>query len=269
MSTDYQEHDDAQEAAVEILQEFGLTEYRAKSFVALTRLGEGTAKEVSEVAEIPQARVYDCMDALHERGLVDVQRSKPRLFRAVSIEEAIEKLQRRYDDRLSRLRSSLTHLETPDTDEDGPGVWTAEGRESVADRLRAIVDGAEDHLWVALPDPAFASEAVVESLRAATDRGVDVLVGSPDDAVRDAVVTGAPDATVVETWTWWDDLPIAAGEVSAVVMADDEATLAAVADGREGHHRAVWAADADSTLVAVLRPVLVEAIRGRRWPPGD
>jgi sugar-specific transcriptional regulator TrmB len=270
MSEQFSESDDAQDAAVEILQEFGLTEYRAKAFVALTRLGEGTAKEVSQVADIPQARVYDCMEALHERGLVDVRRSKPRLFRAVGIEEALEKLERRYDDRLTRLESNLSRLETPETDDDDPGVWTAEGTESITDRMRRIADEADDEVWIALPEATLATEGLLSSLSAATDRGVAVTVGSPDGAVRDAVSEAVPNGSVVETWTWWDELPVAAGEVSAVILADGDATLVAVAEGvGTRQHRAVWAADDDSALVSVLRPILAQAIQGRRWPPGD
>lgn len=262
--------DDAQHAAVDVLQEFGLTEYRAKAFVALTRLGEGTAKEVSEVADIPQARVYDCMDALHERGLVDVQRSKPRLFRAVSVQEALEKLERRYDERLTRLQSNLSRLEAPDTGDEEPGVWAAEGQEAIADRIRKLVDSADSEVWIALPEPSLVTEDLLGALAAATDRGADVLAGSPDGDVRDTVQDHVPAATVVETWTWWEELPITGGEVSGAVLIDGRATLAAVAEGVGDHsHRAVWAADSDSALVSVLEPILADAIRGRRWPPSD
>lgn len=263
--------DDAQDAAVGLLEEFGLTEYRAKAFVALTRLGEGTAKEVSQVADIPQARVYDCMEALHERGLVDVQQSKPRLFRAVSVGEAVETLERRYDDRLTRLQSNLSRLEAPDTGDEEPGVWVAEGAESIADRMRELVDAADREVWVALPEPALVTDDLVGALGAATDRGVDVLVGSPDEPLRETLGADLPAATVVETWTWWEELPVTAGEVSAALLVDDRATLAAAVEAGGNHdtHRAVWAAAADSALVSVLRPILAEAIRGRRWPPSD
>ncbi|MFC7173527.1 TrmB family transcriptional regulator [Haloplanus litoreus] len=83
------------EEAVRTLRTFELTEYEAKCFVALTRLREGTAKEVSEVADVPRARIYDSMDALQDRGLVSVQESKPRRFRAVSPENRSNSWNRR------------------------------------------------------------------------------------------------------------------------------------------------------------------------------
>jgi hypothetical protein len=205
------------------------------------------------------------MEALHERGLVDVRRSKPRLFRAVGVEEALEKLQRRYDDRLTRLESNLSRLETPDTGNEDPGVWTAEGTGAITDRMRRIVGEADSEVWIALPEATLATGELLSALSAAADRGVTVTVGSPDDAVREAVAEEVPGAAVVETWTWWEELPIAPGEVSAVLLADGDATLAAVAEGvATPDHRAVWATDGDSALVGVLRPILAQAIQGRR-----
>jgi sugar-specific transcriptional regulator TrmB len=73
--------DDA-EGAIEALEQLGLTEYEARCFVALTRLPHGTAKEVGKVADIPRSRVYETMDRLQDRGLVDIQKGDPRRFRA-------------------------------------------------------------------------------------------------------------------------------------------------------------------------------------------
>ncbi|PSQ46397.1 hypothetical protein BRD15_09160 [Halobacteriales archaeon SW_6_65_15] len=63
---------DEAEAAIDALEQLGLTEYEARCFVALTRLPHGTAKEVGQVADIPRSRVYETMDRLQDRGLVDV-----------------------------------------------------------------------------------------------------------------------------------------------------------------------------------------------------
>ena len=43
--------------AVGLLQELGLKEYEAKSFVALTRRESGTAREISDTSEVPRTRV--------------------------------------------------------------------------------------------------------------------------------------------------------------------------------------------------------------------
>lgn len=256
----------AEEEAVELLQEFGLTEYRARAFVGLTRLGTGTAKEVSEVADIPQARVYDCMEALAERGLVDVRNSKPRQFRAVGVAEAVELLQRQYADRVERLEARLSRLEPSEVPDDGPSEWSIDGRDGVVERIERLVAGAESEVTLAVAEEALLTDEVVAALADADRRGAAVLFGSPSDLLREAVVEAVPDAEVVETWTWWETLPVDAGGVSAALLVDDGATLAAVAEdasgGGERAHHAVWADDPDAPLVGVLRPVLGAAISG-------
>lgn len=78
--------DDPRAAAIEQLEQFGLSAYAARTFVALVTLGTGTAKDVSQVSDVPRTRVYDAIDELHDRGLVDVQQSSPQEFWAISSE---------------------------------------------------------------------------------------------------------------------------------------------------------------------------------------
>ncbi|PSQ16356.1 TrmB family transcriptional regulator [Halobacteriales archaeon QS_8_69_26] len=265
--------DDPREEAVDLLREFGLTEYQAWAFVGLAGLGSGTAKEVSEAAGIPQARVYDCMEALSERGLVDVRNTQPRRFRAVSVDRAVDLLRRRYEEHAADLETRLSRLGTPDVPQDGPGVWSIGGRDGVAERLAGLVGDADAEVRLAVADGSVLTGDVVAALSGATDRGVAVLFGSPDERLRARVDGEVPDASVVETWTWWDSLPIDAGSVSAALQVDDAATLAAVVEDPPGaderDHRAVWADDVTAPLVSVLRPLLAAAISGRRWPPED
>lgn len=60
--------DRLQEQAVEVLQEFGLKEYEAKSFVALSRMPQATAKEISETTDVPRTRVYDAVRSSPRTG---------------------------------------------------------------------------------------------------------------------------------------------------------------------------------------------------------
>ena len=62
--------DQARAIAVEQLKALGLSTYAARTFVALVSLGEGTAPDVSEVADVPRTRVYDAADELRDRGPV-------------------------------------------------------------------------------------------------------------------------------------------------------------------------------------------------------
>ena len=48
-----------------------MKEYEAQCFVGLSRLSSGTAKQLSEITDVPRTRVYDAIRLLEVQGLVD------------------------------------------------------------------------------------------------------------------------------------------------------------------------------------------------------
>lgn len=50
------------------MTELGLTEYESRCFVSLARVSKGTAKDVSELSEVPRPRVYRGGPREAERG---------------------------------------------------------------------------------------------------------------------------------------------------------------------------------------------------------
>ncbi|WP_135364702.1 TrmB family transcriptional regulator [Halosimplex halophilum] len=259
------DEDDLVAETASLLETFGLTSYEAKCFVALTRIGHGTAREIAEVAEVPRPRVYDSVESLAERGLADVQDAQPRRFRAPEPRDAVETIRREYGERLDRLEGLLPRLQSPEPREERAGVWVVEGDDAVSDRLAALADDAAEELLVVVAVESLLTEEVRAALAEATDRGVDITVGSPSPDIRAAVADAAPDAAVVETWTWWEDYPIRAGEISSILMADGRELI--VSSDLEtdlpgvDRHSAVWTDDERAPLVGLMRPLLAEAIR--------
>lgn len=256
-----------------LLEALGFTEYEAKCFVAATRVGTGTAKEVSEVADVPRARVYDCMDSLAERGLVDVQEASPKKYRAVRPETAVATLHRAFEDRFDRLNELLPELHATARESEDDDVWVIEGGADVAERMVTLVEGADESVVVAVGAEGLLSEDLLAALVAASDRGVAVTVGSPGEPIRERVREALPDADVRETWTWWKSFPIRPGAVSSVLLVDGRALLVSSDDpnslpGRDGH-RAVWTDGANTPLVGLLRPLLERAVRGEAQTTGE
>ena len=251
-----------------VLESLGLTEYEARCFVALTRVGQGTAREIAEVADVPRPRVYDSVEALQGRGLADVQDAQPRRFRAPDPHDAVETIRREYGRRLDRLDGLLPRLQSPPAREDRAGVWVVEGDEAVSDRLAGLAGDATDELLVVIAVEDLLTEEVTAGLAAAADRGVSVTLGSPGGEIREAVATAAPDASVVETWTWWEDYPIRPGEISSILMADARELLVSseVETDLPGvaKHSAVWTDDERAPLVGMMRPLLSNAITAGR-----
>lgn len=112
--------DDNLAKAIEVLQQLGLDEKEARCYVGLSRMNNATAKELSEVTEVPRTQVYDATDLLEAQGLVEVHHLSPKQFRAVPSEEAIDQFRNRYRARFNELEEALNAIEPVDSTDDSP-----------------------------------------------------------------------------------------------------------------------------------------------------
>lgn len=180
-------------AAADALIRLGLTEYEAKCFVALTRVSQGTAKEISQLSDVPRSRVYDTVERLHQRGLVDIQQSEPRQYRAVSTDDALERLRRDYHDSIEAADDAFEHIESAETEEDR-GMWAISDSDHVSDRMETLLDDATEHVHFVLADKAVLQDDVADRLAAACDRGVTVVVEVPSEPAAERIREAVPDA---------------------------------------------------------------------------
>jgi sugar-specific transcriptional regulator TrmB len=179
------------EDAVAALERLGLSNYEARSFVALQRLGTGTAREVHEQTGIPRSQVYGAADELEERGLVSVQQSRPKRYRPVELEEARERLTAEFErdreaafDHLERVRQ-----EPGPSEERQEDVWTITGSDAIDTRMSALAEEAERQVIVALDDAAYLPDETFGALRRFHADGGEVVCISRSTAVRESFET--------------------------------------------------------------------------------
>ncbi|MDS0243827.1 MULTISPECIES: helix-turn-helix domain-containing protein [unclassified Haloferax] len=254
MSTD--SGDDFRSVAIEQLEQFGLSAYAARTFVALTSLGIGTATEISEVSEVPRTRVYDAVDELRERGLVDVQQSSPKKFWVVSAETTCQKFEQEMRQRTSLLTTALQELGTAQRKQEQRGVWTVEGQPAVTDRVLEFIGGAEDEI-VYMTVEGLLTEDVTEALSEAAHRGVSIRLAGVSPDVQDTLHEEIPEAELFDTLWMWSDTP-----AGRLMMVDGTQTLVSVlVNGRDAapsdprSETAIWGAGETNSLVAVLRAI--------------
>ena len=239
------DHDDA----VAALQRLGLSNYEAQVFIALQRVDSGTVRDVAQLTEVPRSQVYGAAEDLAERGLIDIQQSNPIQYRAVGIEEARTRLRERLEREEER---AFEYIETArskrtaeaETQED---IWTVRGRDTIADRVKQLVAGADDRVVHGIRAPSMLDNGVLDALLAAADRGVDVTVLSANEAVRDRIAD-SPDVTVRAAPDAPEDQ-----RSGRVLVVDADTLLLSVHGGPdlEGHEAAIWSAETGFAAVLV------------------
>lgn len=258
------------EQAVELLQQLGLKEYEAKSFVALSRLPQGTAKEISEISEVPRTRVYDSIRVLETKGLVESQQSSPQQFRAVSNDEVADTLKRQYTDRAEKLRETLEGLEPAVEDtktELTHEVWSLSGATAIANRSEDLIADAEEELVLVLGQDWGLSEGLIDELGAAQNRGVSVVIGTVDEPLQEEVERTLPGADVFVSGLSWLRSSPATGDdtqITRLLLVDRSTILvSSVHQGTGNSHpdeQAVFGRGFDNGLVAIVRRLMATGL---------
>ncbi|XVH31097.1 TrmB family transcriptional regulator [Haloferacaceae archaeon DSL9] len=238
---------DGEHAVIDALERLGLSNYEARVFVALQRLGTGTAKEIHELAGVPRSQVYGTAESLEAQGLVERQQGTPKRYRPVTLDAARERLESRLEQAGDQ---AFSYLETIDQDRTGTetkeDVWTVRGRSTVDDRCLELVESADDALLFAAAVPELASVRLVEALSDRAADGIEVTVVSEHPGVR-AQFADEP----VAVYAAPDDHY---GEFSGrVVLVDDRAILLSVVppDASVDDETAIWSAGTGMATILV------------------
>jgi len=246
-STDVTEHE-----AVAALELLGLSNYAARVFVALQRLGVGTARQIHEDTDVPRSQVYGAAEELTELGLLELQQSTPKRYRPVDLDTArrqlAEALKSEADRAFSFLEAQRSAQAERETRDD---VWTIRGREPISARIVELAEQATETVLFAAPDPELVPDDLPEALGGRVDVGVSVRVVSESPAVRDAFA----EVDGVEVAATLDSQPME--YIGRVLLVDDRAVLlSAVSPTERAEETAIWSAD------TAMADILVQAIAG-------
>ena len=257
------------EETVRLLLDLGLKEYEARCFLALTQVTSGTAQEVSDLSEVPRTRVYDAVRVLETRGLVEVQHSNPKQFRAVSIDEATATLHQQFDTQIETLRSNLERLqiETEPAEADRmQEVWSLTGSEGIESRTHKLLDQAESEIVLLVVEEEILTAELFDRLHEAVDRGVDVVLGGQTDAVISQLDAEMSSVTVFETDLAWLQGPVGDREVaiSRLLLVDRTSLLVSSfypANGHDrAHEQAVFATGLENGIVVLIRRMIASGL---------
>ena len=240
-----------EEDAVESLKSLGLSEYESKVFIALQRLGVGTARDVYRLTDVPRSQVYGAAETLEERGLVEIQQSKPMQYRPVTLEEARERLQEKFEREQSVAFDYLegAREESPRSDEEREDFWTVKGRDTIDSRIEELLDEAEDRVIFISTDGELVNGSIQERLVELAD-SMDVYVMSRDESLLRRF-GDAEGVTCIKT----PEKTVREDQGGRFVMVDSNTVLLTVLGDEggaiDGTETAVWSSETSFATVLV------------------
>ncbi len=163
-----------------LIQGIGLTEYEGRVYVALISLGKAKAKEISDITSIAYPKVYDVLASLKQKGFVEEELGRPRIYRPVDPSRAI----RNYvEERISLLRNKAEQLidvlavKYKETSGGKGEAFIVQSKRGILDKLRDLILKAKKEVLISVPNfDALGVKALLLDLNAARKKGVDVKI---------------------------------------------------------------------------------------------
>jgi len=148
-----------------LIESFSLGSYEIEAYLAVLETGELTASEIAETTDVPQPRVYDTVRSLSDRGLVELQESRPMNVVARDPEVAFTGFRSSLGELVSALEN---RYQSP-----ARGTETVSVLSSVAaieQQFEAVIDSTEYELTISLTPALF--DTLESQLVEASERGV-------------------------------------------------------------------------------------------------
>ena len=258
------------EEAIEVLQQLGLKEYEARCFVGLSRLESGTAKQLSEMTEVPRTRVYDAIRMLEAQGLVEIQHSSPQRFRAVSLSEATDTLRDQYEARVERLQNALDAIEIVETKEESnlQEVWSMSGRQAIENRTNELIARASEEVVLIIGDESLLTDDLIADLTT-VGNGVNLVIGALTQSVEERIHEAVPQATTfISGLEWLHGEKSSQDEVAIgrLLLVDRSTILVSSIIPETGKEQAVFGDGFGNGLVVIARRLMSEGLVRTRDP---
>lgn len=183
------------------LQEMGLSEYEASTYVGLLQGGTSTAKEVANRAGVPQSRVYDVLDSLKTKGFVVVQEGRPKKFGPIEANRAVSQFRefkrREHARKLDELQGLGEHFLTAVDDADYGAAsdevdisWSYPNRYHILEKLERLGENADSEIRMITTPESFERIANhhAELLATKHEQGVEIRALISNDRELDAAV---------------------------------------------------------------------------------
>jgi sugar-specific transcriptional regulator TrmB len=134
---------------IEKMMEYGLTEYEARTYLALLDLGVASARDVANLSRVPRTKIYSVLDDLHAKQLAEIIPERPKKYGVVPFDQYLKQFEREYRAKLAKIEEDKKLLMAAFTQKDAQGAEKAgsfhvlKGRKNVLNRKYEMVGRAE------------------------------------------------------------------------------------------------------------------------------
>ncbi|WP_297217447.1 TrmB family transcriptional regulator [Thermoplasma sp.] len=240
---------DEEEDAFSYLSKLGLTPYEIKVYKTLLIYGPNSATETAKLSKVPQPRVYDIFESLESKGAVEVSPGKKKVYRAVPIDNFIDRKLIEIRDYKKRIESYIEQQKK--FKENNPYLWMIKNNFQIREKMKDVISEAENEIIASLnyENLRYLKKYFIEAAK----KGVTVVIVAFPDAEIDFLRT-LPDDIVIR---------IRRGAASQVMIADRKHGIINVESTEDSEGYALYFDE--NELIHILNYYYYHTI----WGPSD
>lgn len=166
---------------VDELKNIGFTKYESKAYIALTKDGILSAPGISKSSGVPKSRVYDIINMLISKKMIEEFPGTPRKFKARTPDFVFNEIMNGREKNLQQMKEDIVTLKKKLNDllettekryiETDNVLWTVNGREAFHEKMVEMGNKAQKEILLLIHSFA-RSSAIEQTLNAARARGV-------------------------------------------------------------------------------------------------
>ncbi len=170
------------ETIFKLLKDIGLNEYESRAYATLVFIGPAKASEISQEAIIPQSKIYEVLDQLMNKQLVEVFNGRPKEYKAVAPEIAFKNILEQRKNEIQELEKKLIYLKSflkpiRPIEEVTSGIWTIKGKkwQEFFNKTAEMIDRSKNYVYGVTRDFSL-TPTLQKSVKNAIRRGVKIRV---------------------------------------------------------------------------------------------
>ncbi|BAB59355.1 hypothetical protein [Thermoplasma volcanium GSS1] len=139
---------DEEEDAFSYLSKLGLTPYEIKIYKTLLIYGPKSATETAKLSRVPQPRVYDIFESLESKGAVEVSPGKKKIYRAVPVDNFIDRKLIEIKDYKQRIQSYIEKQKK--FKETAPYLWMIKNNFQIREKMKDVITNSKYEIITSL-----------------------------------------------------------------------------------------------------------------------
>lgn len=185
------------------LEEFGLSKYEARAYVALISKGTISASEVAYYSNLPRTKVYPTLLKLEKKRLVIISKSKPIMCTAIAPEDAFDDIIHEHINKVNAMNTLVANLKQ--VSEESKKTRGAEEKRyfhlrsnNVLNQLQIMIGGARSSIQIMVDQWGLSLLAECrEQLLTVLRRNVDVKIIIPVSQISSSYFHMIPDSAEI------------------------------------------------------------------------